>query len=227
MNGVDGRVQFIFVKVSVSLESGRHDTFSEGHGSSVLANAFDGTLQLAGAIEVFRQAVDAGRAEVVLAVFREDDTIGAGHVLAEFGDEASALPWHLPSRGVGDIDGGGAGLNDGPEDAVNNLGVEPPSVFQAKLNVVASQAFGKGHGIHGGLDDLVGHLVEFGLRVHLGGGDKGVDTGAPGALDGVPGALNVLQVSYAHAGNHGDVSVVTDLVADDISDLLDGGEVVR
>mmetsp|Transcript_24047 Transcript_24047/g.43480 ORF Transcript_24047/g.43480 Transcript_24047/m.43480 type:complete len:389 (-) Transcript_24047:364-1530(-) len=231
VNGVDGRVELSSsrstLELFVPLERQSHDNFLQTGVSSPLSNAVDGALQLTGPVLCSGQTVGSGQAQVVLTVGGEDDAVGALNVLAQHLNEFSKLPGHVPAGGVGNVEGGGAFLNDGLEYFVEELWVGASGVFGTELNVVTAEGLGEAHGLGGDLYDLVGCLAELGLHVYLGGGDEGVHAGPLGALDRVPGALNVHLKGPGESADDGHIAVLKDLVSHHVGDLLDGSKVIR
>ena len=97
--------------------------------------------------------------------------------------------------GVGDVDGGGAGLDGDGDHLEEELGVGAGAVLGGELDV-----FGEGAGEADRLASLVEGLVagdaELALEMEVGGGEDDVDAVGGGGLDGAGGGLgNLLLVS--------------------------------
>mmetsp|Transcript_86303 Transcript_86303/g.175346 ORF Transcript_86303/g.175346 Transcript_86303/m.175346 type:complete len:384 (-) Transcript_86303:14-1165(-) len=213
--------------MGVALQSQRHDDFFEGRVSGTLTDSVDGALQLAGSVLRTGQGVGGGQPEIVLAMRAEDDLVGSLDVLAQGCDEVPELPGHVPSGGVGDVEGGGTDLDHLRKNPVEKLGIGTTGVLGRKFDVVATQALRERDGVDRDLDNFVGGFVEFCFHVNRAGGNKRVDSGQLGSLHGVPRPLDVLGVSSRQAANDRNVSVIEFLVSDDVRDLLHGGEIVR
>mmetsp|Transcript_33303 Transcript_33303/g.67956 ORF Transcript_33303/g.67956 Transcript_33303/m.67956 type:complete len:325 (-) Transcript_33303:157-1131(-) len=154
------------------------------------------------------------------------DVLGPRYVLPEHFNETSELPRHVPSGRVGDVERRGPGLDDLPQDPVQELRIGPPGVLRAELDVLAPQALRVGHGVHCDVDHLVRSLAELRFHVYLRRRYEGVNARPPGALHGVPGPLDVLLVRAGQAADDGHVPVLEHLVPHDVGDLPNGVEVV-
>ena len=125
------------------------------------------------------EAVGDGQAQVVVAVDADDGLVDAADVLFEMGDGGGVLAGHGVADGVGDVDRGGAGLDDALDDLGEEVELGAGGVFGRELDVVAD-GLGALDALDGPADDLVlGHL-ELELAVDGAGGQEDVDA-RPGA----------------------------------------------
>mmetsp|Transcript_5535 Transcript_5535/g.13166 ORF Transcript_5535/g.13166 Transcript_5535/m.13166 type:complete len:239 (+) Transcript_5535:1144-1860(+) len=157
----------------------------------------------------------------------KDNLVGSLHVRPKLCDKVSKFPGHVPSGGVGNVQGGCSLLDDRSEDLVQKFGIRTPRIFGRKFNIIAAQALGELDSVHGNLGNLLGCFLEFGFHVNRTRGDKGVNSWKLGSLDGIPCSLNVLGVGPGQTANDRDVSVFKNLVSDQIGNLLHSGKVVR
>ena len=100
-------------------------------------SAVDGAFDLAGALLHRREAVGDREAQVVVAVDAEDDFIDAANVLFEMGDGGGVLAGHGVADRVGDVDGGGADLDDALDDLGEEVQLGAGGVFRRELDVIA------------------------------------------------------------------------------------------
>jgi hypothetical protein len=89
----------------------RHDDLFQRRVAGPLADAVDGAFDLPGTGGDAGQRVGHRKAEIVVAMGREHDLVGAGHPGAQHGDEGGIFLRHRVADGVGNIDGRGAGLD--------------------------------------------------------------------------------------------------------------------
>ena len=97
--------------VEVAAGAQGHDDLFQRAVAGPFADAVDRALDLPGAGLDGGQAVGHGQAQVVVAVDADHRLVDVGHALAERCDHAA----HVGGRGVadrvGDVDGGGAGVD--------------------------------------------------------------------------------------------------------------------
>src|SRR5262249_22753951 len=105
--GVDPRAH---AEVVAAGADGHHDLFQR-RVAGPLADAVDGALDLPRPLGDGRQAVGHGHAQVVVAVDAEDHLVDAADVLLQVGDGRGVLAGDGVADRVGDVDGGGAGLD--------------------------------------------------------------------------------------------------------------------
>mmetsp|Transcript_18112 Transcript_18112/g.51845 ORF Transcript_18112/g.51845 Transcript_18112/m.51845 type:complete len:449 (+) Transcript_18112:778-2124(+) len=227
VDGIDAAVQLPGVaELLPSLEGEGHDDLLERGVAGPLADAVDGAFQLPRTIQGAGEGVGGGQPQIVVAVGGEDDLVGPGDVVPELLDDLAELPRHVPTRRVGDVEGGSTGLDGGAQHAVQKVGFRPSGILGAELNVVAAQTLGEFDGVYGNVHDLVGSFLQLVLHVNLAGGDEGVDPRPFGPLDGIPRDGNVLLVGPGKAADYGYVSIVVHLPSYRIGNLLDGIEIV-
>ncbi len=115
--------------------------------AGALADAVDGALDLAGSALDAGEGVGYGHAEVVVAVGRENDVFDARHLGFDGAEDGLVLGWRGVTDGVGDVDGGGTGLDGDGDHLEEELGVGAGAVLGGELDVVdegAGQADGLG-----------------------------------------------------------------------------------
>ena len=178
---------------------GHHHLFHR-RVAGALADAVDGGLHLACAVEHAAHGVGRGHAQVVVAVGREDAPSGGEgvHVLVEILDLLAVLIGGAETGRVGDVAHGGAGLGHGLDHAGQILVVGASGVFGVELHVLHI-LLGVLHGSHGPLDDLLGGRVELVADVALAGADAGVDALVLGILQRLGGHVDV----FLHGARQG------------------------
>ena len=124
----------------VGTHAGRHDDLLEGGVAGALADAVDRALDLPGARADGRERVGDGEAEVVVAMGTEDRAVGVGHPLDDRLEEAGDLVRRRVSDGVGQVDRRRAGIDDGLDDATQEIQVAARGVFGRELDVVGVAA---------------------------------------------------------------------------------------
>jgi|GEM_PF-5776136 len=181
-------------------EDGR-DLFEGGVAGS-LADAVDGALDLADSGFDGGDGVGDGEAEVVVAVGGEDDVLRARDAIEDHAEHGGVVLGEAVADGVGEVEGGGTGLDGDLADFDEEIGVGAGGVFRGELDVFAE---GAGEGDH--LCDLVDGLLagdaELGGEVEIGGGEEGVDAGFLSGLDGAGGGFDVLALATGEGGDFG------------------------
>ena len=101
---------------------------------------------------------------------------------------------------IREIQGGGPGLDDRGKNLDHVIQVAPGGVHGRKLHVggVAAGVLHRGHRHLQHLFPGLAHLV---LQMDVGGGNKGVNPGIGGLLDGLPAGVDVLGESPGQAGD--------------------------
>ena len=173
------------------------------------------------------ERVGGRQAEVVLAVRREHDAVGALNVAPQVGDQATKLVRKVPARRVGDVERRRARPHDGGQDAVEELRLRAARVLRRELDVLAAKRLEVRDGRHRGVDDLVLRHPQLELHVDGRRGDEGVHARQRRALHRLPRALDVRGLGAGEAADDGDVAVGRDVRADDVRDLLHRRKVVR
>jgi len=111
---------------------------------------------------------------------------------------------------VGQVHGGGPGVDRRLEYAAQVVAVAARAVFGRELHVVR-EGLGVRHGVDGGLNDLVAAHLELVLEVDVGGGDEGVDARPDGLPDRLPGAVDVRPGGAGEGGDLGLLQPARDL----------------
>ena len=186
-----GRVQSGADAVDLGSGVKRHDHFLEGGVARSLADAVDRHFDLARAGLDRRQRVRGGAAEIVVAVRRPDDAVGAVGVLHQVPEQVGVLDRHVVADRVGDVQGGGA-LGDGQRENLDHeVRVGAAAVLGAELDVVAERP-----GVRDHVADLAQYLLaghaQLALHVQVRGRDEGVDPRLCGIADPLPGLVDVL-----------------------------------
>ena len=125
----------------------------EGGVAGALADAVDGALDLARAALNAGEGVGDGHAEVVVAVGGEDDVVDAGDACSDHAEDGGVLVGRGVADGVGDVDGGGSGLDGDGDHLDEEVGVGAGGVFGGELDVVGEGA-GEADGFGGLVEGL-------------------------------------------------------------------------
>jgi hypothetical protein len=123
---------------------------------------------------------------------------------------------HRIADGVGNIDGGRAGLDRCFDATAEEVVLGARAVLARPLDIVGVAARARHRGDHH-LVDLLRLELQLPLHVHRRGGEEGVDARLPRRLDGFAGAVDVVEAGAREAADHG--------VFGALGDLVDGGEV--
>ena len=146
----------------------------EGGVAGAFADAVDGALDLAGSAFDAGERVGDGHAEVVVAVGGEDDVFDAGDAGADGAEDGVVLGGGGVADGVGDVDGGGAGLDGDGDHLDEEVEVGAGAVFGGELDVVDEGA-GEADGLGDAVEGLLAGDLELGFEVEVGGGEEDVD----------------------------------------------------
>ncbi len=122
--------------------------------AGAFADAVDGAFDLADAGFDGGDGIGYGEAEVVVAVRGEDDVLDAGDAGADVEEHLRVVLRDAVADGVGEVEGGGAGLDGDLADLDEEVAVGAGGVLGGELDVVA---IGAGEGDHFG--DLVEGLL--------------------------------------------------------------------
>lgn len=195
-----------------------HDDLFERGISGALADAVDGDFDLACSAQNSGEGVCGGHSKVVMAVAGKDGFVAVRDVLDDALDQFAILFGVGVAGGIGDVDGGCAGSDDGFDDLVDIVAVGAAGVFHKILDVV---------GVFSGVFDcvdadfeslLAGH-AKFVLKVVLADAQAGVNAGVFGVFEGFAGHVDIF---FAGTGE------ATDLNAFEFAGQgLDGFEVTR
>ncbi len=205
-------------KLVAANHEGGGDLF-EGGVAGALADAGDGALDLAGTGLNAGEGVGDGHAEIVVAVGGEDDVLSAGDLGEKHAEGGGVFFGRGVADGVGDVDGGGPGLDRNRDDFDEEVRVGAGGVFGGELDVVAEGA-GETDGFGSLMEGFGAGDLQLGFEVEIGGGEEGVDTGFVGGLDGAGGGFDVFAFAAGEGGDAGAADFAGDL-ADGVGVALD------
>ena len=168
----------------------RHHHFLQRAVAGALADAVDRALDLAGARHHRGEAVGHRHAQVVVAMHRQPHRLDAAHVLPQVAEQFAELVRHRVADRVGNVDGGGAGLDGGLDHARQEIQLGARGVLGRELHVVAVLA-GDLHGLDGAAHDLVLRHVQLVLAVDRAGGEEHVQAMPRRGLQRLGGLLDV------------------------------------
>ena len=170
--------------------------------AGAFADTVDGDFHLAGAVEHSAQGVGRSHAQVVVAMGGDDGAVDAVDVVHEIFDFGSVFMREAISGGVGDVDHGGAGLDDGFYYAGQVFVVGAPGVLGIELYVfhVFLGILGGGDGL---LQDVFAVGVELILDVVIARADAGVYSFALGILQGLEGTVDVFHLGSCQGTDGG------------------------
>ncbi len=140
------------------------------------------------------EAVGDGQAQVVVRVDGENDLVDAADVLAQVTDGGRVLLGHRIADRVGDVDRGGARLDDALDDLGEEIQFGACGVFGRELDIVAI-APGPFDAGHRTADDFVLGHVQLVLAVDGAGGEEDVDARLGPVLERFAGAVDVVVVA--------------------------------
>ena len=169
----------------------RHHDLFEGGVAGPLAEPVDRDLDLPRAGLDGRKGVGRGEPQVVVAV--DADRRVAADEIDDAPDERPELRRDGVADGVGDVDRGGAGLDDGLVDLHQEVEVGAARVLGAELDLgVAAQGVAAvGHPLASGGQRLVAADPQLVLEVDVAGGDEDVEMGPLGDANRLDGALRI------------------------------------
>ena len=193
--------------------AGRHDDLFERGVAGALADAVDRALDLPGAGADGRERVGDGEAEVVVAMGAEDRAVGVGHPLDDRLEEAGDLVRRRVSDRVGQVDRGRAGIDDGLDDATQEIQVAAGGVFGRELDVVGVAARAR-DGIDGRSQAGLSRHPEFCRQVQVRRRDERVNAAPRGWCQRLAGAVDVCRRAARQRRD--------DRVLDGSGDLADG-----
>ena len=187
-----------------------HDLFQRGVAGA-LADAVDGAFDLADAGAHAGERIGHRHAEIVVAMRREARLVGIRHALAHHLEQREIFLRHRIADGVGDIDGGGAGLDRGLDAAAEEIVLGAGAVLARPFDVVGVVARARDLRDHH-LVDLVRLLLQLVFHVHGRGREEGMDAPALGRLDRLGAAVDVLECGARQPADHGVLGALGDLV---------------
>ena len=192
-----------------------HDLFERGVAGA-LADAVDGAFDLPRAGAHAGERIRHRHAEIVMAVHGKARLVGIRHPFAQHLDEREIFLRHGIADGVGNVDGGGAGLDRGLDAAAEEIVFGAGAVLARPFDVVGVAARARHLRDHH-LVDLVRLLLQLVFHVHRRGGQEGVDAPPLRRPDRFGAAVDVLEGGAREPADHG--------VLGASGDFVDGGEV--
>ena len=147
---------------------------------------------------------------------REARLVGIGHALAHHLEQREIFLRHRVADGVGDIDGGGAGIDRGFHAAAEEIVLGAGAVLGRPFHVVGVAARAGDLPDHH-LIDLVRLLLQLPLHVHRRGGQESMDAPPLGRPDRLRAAVDILRRCAREPADHGILGA--------FGNLVDGGEV--
>ncbi len=175
----------------VGAHAQRHHHFFQGRIAGPLADAVDRHLDLPRPALHARERIGDRQAQVVVAVGGEDHCVRARHIGDQVAEHVGVFLRVGVADRVGDVDGGGAGLDRHLDAAAQEVPLGAGGVLGRPFHVVGVVARQGDRGVDRLQDRIRPHL-QLVLHVHGAGGDEGVDAAAAGRLDGFGAALDVL-----------------------------------
>lgn len=194
--GVDGVVDG--KKVGVGMDS--HDNLLHGSVACTLANTIDRDLDLTDSIANSREGVGSGESEIVVAMSRPDDLVGSLGVSDQVLDHGAVLLGHVVTDSVGDVEGCGAGLDDGREDRAQKVLVTPSCILGRELDI-GDEGPCEGYCCDGTLHALIAGDFELVLEVNVGSGEEGVDAFVGCVCDCIVAALDIGRYGTGKTGD--------------------------
>ena len=152
----------------------RHHDLLERGVAGALADAVDGAFDLPDAGAHAGERVGHRHAEIVVAMRGEARLVGIRHRSRTILISVEIFLRHRIADGVGDIDGGGAGIDRGLDAAAEEIELGAGAVLARPFHIVGVVARARDRGDHHLVDLLRLHL-QLPLHVDRRGGDEGVD----------------------------------------------------
>ncbi len=188
-----------------------HHHFLERGVAGALADAVDGAFDLADAGTHPGERIRYRHAEIVVAMRGEARLVGVRHALAQHLDQREILLRHGVADGVGNVDGGGAGIDGGLDAAAEEVLLGAGAVLARPFHVVGVVARAGDLRDHHFVD-LVRLFLQLVFHVHRRGGEEGVNAAAFGRLDRLGAAVDVLEGGARKPADHRLVRALGDLV---------------
>ena len=218
-----GRIELLVLDaavhaVHVGADLHRHDDFFQRGIARTFADAAKGHFGLTGTVLDSAQAVGDGEPKVVVTVHAEHGLVGIRGVFDDVFDQLAVFVGLGIADGVGDVDGGGPGVDDLGEHADEEIRIGARGVFGGKFHVVGILG-GMAHGGDSHFHDLIRGLAELVLHVDGRRGEEDVDTRVARPVQRLPCAVDVVLVA---AGERGDLHV-----GDGVGDGMNGFKVAH
>ena len=179
-----------------------HDDFFHGGVSGAFSEAVDGAFDLASTVSYAGQGIGDSHTEVVVAMGADDGLFDALDVGLEVGDDLAVLVGQDVADGIGDVQRGGAGLDYGGKDLVEEGKLAAAGILRRELNVIG-ECTGIGYRLDGHPEDFVGAHSKLVLHVNGRGCDERVDALARCGLEGLAGGLDIFCVCACQAADDG------------------------
>ena len=144
-----------------------------------------------------------------MAVSPEDYVVDSRDAGLDQAEDRGVLLRSGEANGVGDVDGGGPGLDGDGDHLEKELGVGSRAVFSGELDVFGEGA-GEADRLGGLIEGLVAGDAELVLEMEVGGGEDEVDAVGGSGLDGAGGRLNVFAFAASERGDAGAADLAGD-----------------
>ena len=173
------------LEVSRPASAHGHDDLFQGAVAGPLADAVDRAFDLAGAAWHGGQAVGDGHAQVVVAVDAQHGLVDAADVLLQVSEWPRAY-WlgHGVADRVGDVDGGGAGVDGAFDDLGQEVEFGARRRPRARIRRRRNSSSAPCDAVDGPADDFVLGHHELELAMDGAGGQEDVDAAAFSIADG-------------------------------------------
>ena len=187
MAGIDAGIEMEQILTGTN---GHHD-FLQGSVARALAQTVDRALHLPGTLNHRRQGVGYGKAQIVMAVYRENRLVSVGHPGHDLSDGVTELLRNGIAHGVGNVNGPSTGGDCRLDDSAQEVEFGAPRILAGKLNIIH---------VSTSTLDRPDRLLNHRLRLHLQlvfhvngrGGNEGVNTPPFRWANGLGGAVDIL-----------------------------------
>jgi hypothetical protein len=193
-----------------------HDYFFERSIAGSFSESIDRAFDLAGSVADAGDGVGCGKAEVIVAMTGDNGFVDIGDMVYEEGDLLTVLFGQAVAGGIGNIDDGGAGGDNGFDDAGEIIVVGAACVFCVEFHVIY-EVLCPFHGLDGTFENLFAVGVELISDMRVRSADAGMDAGAPGGFEGLCGHFDIFL--------HGAAKAADDGIFDCLCDFFHGMEV--
>lgn len=163
-----------------------------------LSQTVDGALDLTGPGFDAGEAVGDGQTEVIVAVGADDGPIDVGDVFLEVGDDLAEVVGGGVADGIGDVDGGGPGVDGFLDDFAEEVEFGACGVFWGEFDIGGGDVAAGGHFVAGVADHLdrasddllLGHF-ELEFPMNRAGRQEHVNPNVLRIAQCIPGAVNI------------------------------------
>lgn len=188
--------------VVVAADVKGHDDFFERGVACALSDTVDGDFDLAGTAHDSAEGVGGCHSQIVVAVTAESGFIAVGDVGDDVGEEVSVFLGGGVTGGIGDIDDGGPGGDDGFDDLVDVFFICAARIFHEVFDIVGELAC-EFDGVDSGFECLFAGHSEFVLEVIFADAESGVDATSFGRFECFGGDFDIF-LSCARESADGD-----------------------